>query len=72
MNCKSIVNDEIFISLFFLVVETIDENESRFEKESISSRTGRDQIPSSSIPPNATDATNVNIPLFIILKLSLK
>jgi hypothetical protein len=47
-------------------VETIDEKESKFEKESISSRTGRDQIPSSTVPPTATDPTNVNIHYFFV------
>jgi hypothetical protein len=54
--------------MLYVLVETIDENESKFEKESISSRTGRDQIPSSSIPPNSTDPANVNIPFFVVLK----
>jgi hypothetical protein len=50
-------------------VETIDENENKFEKESISSRTGRDQIPSSSVPPTTTDPTSVNR-LFLLFLFS--
>jgi hypothetical protein len=38
-------------------VETIDENESKYEKESISSRTAREQIQSTSVPPTTTEQT---------------
>jgi len=43
-------------------VETIDETESRYEKESISSRTGRELVqPATTIAPSLTTepATNV-------------
>lgn len=45
-------------------METIDENESKYEKESISSRTGREQIQSTSVPPTTTEPTNVNLSFF--------
>ena len=38
-----------------MVVETIDENESKFDKESVSSKTVREQV-----PPTTTEPTNVN------------
>jgi hypothetical protein len=42
-------------------VDTIDETESRYEKESISSRTGRDQIQSTTIPPTTADPSSTNV-----------
>jgi len=50
-------------------VETIDENESKYEKESISSRTAREQIQSTSVPPTTTEVTNIiffSVEIFII------
>ncbi len=38
-------------------METIDENESKHEKESNASRTDREQIQSTSVPPTTTDPT---------------
>ncbi len=38
-------------------METIDENESKYEKESISSRTAREQIQSTSVPPTTIEPT---------------
>lgn len=48
-------------------METIDENESKYEKESISSRTAREQIQSTTAPPTTTEATNVNHLFFYII-----
>ena len=48
-------------------METIDENDSKYEKESISSRTAREQIQSTSIPPTTTEPTNVKLSFFFIL-----
>jgi hypothetical protein len=46
-----------FIFIYYFIVETIDETESKHEKESISSRTGRDTMQPTTGPPAATDPT---------------
>jgi hypothetical protein len=54
MNCKEIFIIRFFCLSVIFTVETIDETESRYEKESISSRTGRD-INQQAVPPTTTE-----------------
>jgi hypothetical protein len=46
-------------------VETIDETESRYEKESISSRTGREPVqPTTATAPSLTTEPATNVSFF--------